>query len=89
MLLNMLPLANQATHVLSSRSDRHPAVPGVVIRVSDNGPGIPLDEQNDIFERGRRGERTLQIGGSGIGLDISRSMMTRMGGELRLAGSSA
>jgi signal transduction histidine kinase len=68
--------------------DRHPAVPGVVIRVSDNGPGIPLDEQNDIFKRGHRGERTLHIGGSGIGLDISRSMMTRMGGELRLAGSS-
>lgn len=68
--------------------EQHPTVPGVVIRVSDNGPGIPLEEQNDIFKRGHRGERTLDIEGSGIGLDISRSMMTRMGGELRLAGSS-
>lgn len=60
---------------------------GVVVRISDNGPGIPMEEKDEIFRRGYRGERTLTIDGSGIGLDISRSMMSRMGGELRLAES--
>lgn len=67
----------------------HSTVPGVVIRITDNGPGIPEKEQNEIFERGYRGELTRSIKGSGIGLDISRSMITKMGGELRVAETSA
>ena len=67
----------------------HEKVPGVVKRVTDNGPGIPEKEQKDIFARGYRGELTRSIDGSGIGLDISRPIMTGMGGELRLAETSA
>lgn len=67
----------------------HSTVPGVVIRVTDNGPGIPEKERNEIFERGYRGELTRSIVGSGIGLDISRSMIVRMGGELRVAETSS
>jgi signal transduction histidine kinase len=66
----------------------HPSVPGVIIRISDNGPGISEEEQDDIFQRGYRGKRTISIPGSGIGLDISRSMLSRMGGDLTLIKSS-
>ena len=67
----------------------HSEVPGVVIRISDNGPGIPSEEQEEIFKRGFRGKLTRLIDGSGIGLDISRSMMRKMGGDLQLVASDS
>jgi len=38
-----------------------------------------------IFERGYRGRKTSStVSGSGIGLDISRSILMNMGGEVRV-----
>jgi hypothetical protein len=58
--------------------------PGVVIQVEDNGPGISPSERDSIFQRGFRGKSTSQVSGTGIGLDISRSLIARMGGRLEL-----
>lgn len=69
-------------------AQRHSPEPGVVLAISDNGPGISSDEVHSVFERGYRGTRTLSVEGSGIGLDIARSMLARMGGELRLRETS-
>ena len=55
---------------------------GVTIIVEDNGPGIPHDEREAVFLRGYRGDATRLMPGSGIGLDISKSMISRMGGLL-------
>lgn len=59
--------------------------PGVTILVEDNGPGIPWEERDAIFDRGYRGENTNALTtGMGIGLDISQVMITSMGGTLEL-----
>mmetsp|Transcript_4656 Transcript_4656/g.6745 ORF Transcript_4656/g.6745 Transcript_4656/m.6745 type:complete len:575 (+) Transcript_4656:63-1787(+) len=61
---------------------------GVSVRISDNGPGVPPIEKEKIFARGYRGERTSTIDGTGIGLDITRSMVSSMGGNINLANAS-
>ena len=66
-------------------ANQKPLAPGVTILVEDNGPGIANEERNEIFQRGFRSESTSSIGGSGIGLDISRSMITQMGGLIEVA----
>jgi len=41
----------------------------VVLQVEDNGPGIPLEQRGEIFQRFRRGAQG-DIPGSGLGLSI-------------------
>mmetsp|Transcript_14530 Transcript_14530/g.21391 ORF Transcript_14530/g.21391 Transcript_14530/m.21391 type:complete len:648 (-) Transcript_14530:40-1983(-) len=58
---------------------------GVTIWIIDNGPGVAFTDRDKIFERGYRGEETRnRAPGTGIGLNISHSLVTRMGGELDL-----
>ncbi len=56
------------------------------ILVSDGGPGIPFAEQRLVFERFYRSgpPLTRSTGGTGLGLYISRELVQRMGGRLRL-----
>jgi len=57
----------------------------VWIRVSDTGPGIPVDEQEKIFTpffRGNQGRRIKQ--GMGLGLSIARDLVLAHGGRLEL-----
>jgi len=51
--------------------------------VADNGCGIPLDEQPQIFERFYRGE-TIQVEqrGAGLGLAITKSLVEMHGGQI-------
>ena len=58
----------------------------VVLRVSDDGPGIPDDERSRIFERGTRGSTSFGTQGTGIGLSVAARLMRQMGGGLYLAG---
>jgi phosphoserine phosphatase RsbU/P len=57
---------------------------GVCLAVTDDGPGIPLDEQPRIFERFYRARRADAAGplGSGLGLPIARALVELHGGEL-------
>jgi signal transduction histidine kinase len=56
---------------------------GVTILVEDNGPGIPLEEAESVFDRGFRSSSVSSlVQGTGIGLDISRSLLENMGGKL-------
>jgi signal transduction histidine kinase len=53
----------------------------VVVRVLDDGPGVPESEREAIFERFRRGDGSPKPGW-GLGLAIGRELARRMGGEL-------
>jgi signal transduction histidine kinase len=55
-----------------------------VIRIRDEGLGIPEDERGQIFERFFRTSVAKPYGGVGLGLYISREIVTRMGGDIRL-----
>lgn len=61
----------------------------VVIRLQDNGIGIPADEQERVFEDGyrSRGVRATHPQGLGRGLYECRVLLKRMGGDIRLAES--
>jgi signal transduction histidine kinase len=54
---------------------------GVVIEVRDEGPGIPAEEHDRIFERFTRGERAGG-GGTGLGLAIARWVVDLHGGSI-------
>jgi PAS domain S-box-containing protein len=56
----------------------------VTIEVTDEGIGIPQDAQARIFEKFFRvdPDMRLGVGGSGLGLYISRELVREMGGEL-------
>jgi two-component system, OmpR family, phosphate regulon sensor histidine kinase PhoR len=56
----------------------------VKIAVADDGPGIPREEQERIFERFYRLDPAMAsgVGGTGLGLYIARRLMEQMGGKL-------
>ncbi|WP_254654723.1 HAMP domain-containing sensor histidine kinase [Bacillus sp. FJAT-27986] len=61
----------------------------VAIDVQDSGSGIPLAEQDLIFERFYRGEdKKYKIRGLGLGLPFSRMLANAMDGDLVLTNSS-
>jgi signal transduction histidine kinase len=58
----------------------------VDLEVADDGPGIPDDERERVFEPFHRGRSPAggQVAGSGLGLAISRELARAHGGELSL-----
>ena len=55
----------------------------IFFEVEDNGPGIPAEERERVFDRFYRGE-TAAEGGSGLGLAIVRRVAERHGGRVEL-----
>jgi CheY-like chemotaxis protein len=56
----------------------------LTVRIRDTGLGIPLDEQESIFDEFHQSERTAQrgYGGIGLGLAISRRLVEMHGGRM-------
>jgi signal transduction histidine kinase len=56
----------------------------ITFTIRDTGPGIAPDEQAHIFERFYRGRAAAdyKVPGAGIGLSISRDLLTLMAGRL-------
>ena len=53
----------------------------VVLRVSDNGPGIPESERESYFEAGRQHETSV---GQGLGLYLVDTLVDRYGGTVEI-----
>lgn len=72
--------------LLRSRDAVHPTTgePGLVITVADTGTGIAPESMRSIFEPFYT---TKDLGGTGLGLWISRDIATRHRGELRVRSS--
>ncbi len=60
---------------------------GVLISVTDDGPGIPVQDRDRVFERFSRlhDARDRGTGGSGLGLAIVRELVSQQGGSILLA----
>ena len=58
----------------------------VVLRVTDDGPGIPAADRERVFERFARLDdaRGRDAGGSGLGLPIAVELVARAGGTITL-----
>ncbi len=54
------------------------------VRVSDNGPGIPVEEREQVFERFYRTEEARSLPGSGLGLSIVRHVAESFGGQAQI-----
>lgn len=68
---------------VSLDSDQH----DVLVRIDDNGSGIPEELQEDAFKPFRRLEasRSRETGGTGLGLTVARTIIRAHGGEITLA----
>lgn len=85
-LYNLLDNANNYTPsggriVVGARWDEN----AMVVAVKDNGPGIPLREQEWVFEPFYRGGTAVGNGSSsGVGLTIAKSLVELQGGKMWL-----
>jgi len=61
---------------------------GVVVTISDSGPGIAPAERDLVFERFYRGQAATQNdGGTGLGLTICRAVIGAHGGRIAIGGA--
>ncbi len=61
----------------------------IKINVKDNGIGIPVDKQKDLFKKFYQVDATLtrETGGSGLGLAICKGIIDNHGGEISVTSS--
>ena len=80
---NSIKYANKHVNVLISTSSRKGKK---VIQIRDNGPGIPLRYQDQIFDRFFRGQKNNQYKGKGFGIGLSyvKSIIEAHNGTIRL-----
>ena len=57
----------------------------VTITISNTGPGIPPDRLDKIFDRFYQTEQGKSVGGTGIGLTLSRELAQLMGGDIQVS----
>ena len=58
------------------------------LTVSDNGPGIPINDCPHVFERFYRSDSSRPVAGSGIGLAVVAQLVKAHGGTVELVDST-
>ncbi|MEJ2457713.1 MAG: HAMP domain-containing sensor histidine kinase [Novosphingobium sp.] len=61
---------------------------GPMLIVSDNGPGVPEEHRESIFEKFSRGERSAGTEGAGLGLALCRAIAERHHLQINLVSTS-
>jgi two-component system sensor histidine kinase KdpD len=57
------------------------------VRIADQGPGIPSEERERVFDAFYRGDATNGRSGSGLGLAIARAIVLAHGGRIWVEGA--
>lgn len=78
---NALKYSNGAVKLTIRKKNTH-----VIVNVQDSGQGIPNQEQEKIFDRFYRMEksRNRDLGGTGLGLSIAKAIVSAHDGSLRV-----
>ena len=63
--------------LVARRTDGH-----LEVRVADNGPGIPADQRERVFEEFVRGDTRQEASGTGLGLAIVRALVSAHDGRV-------
>lgn len=59
-----------------------------IVRISDNGPGLPHDQLETMLQPFERGQASKNVRGNGLGLAIAQAIVHFHGGDLRLSNNS-
>jgi signal transduction histidine kinase len=83
-LMNLVGNAIKFTDTGEIRIDAAAVNGGLMVSVSDTGPGIPETDREKIFEEFRQAESsaTQRKGGTGLGLAIARRIVELHGGKI-------
>jgi signal transduction histidine kinase len=74
-------MAGGGSIVIEEKAETHPRLgPAAVIRVSDNGPGIPAHLRDKIFQP----FFSTKEEGTGLGLSIAQRIISEHGGFLEM-----
>jgi len=68
---------NSSIEVLVEQNENH-----LTVHISDQGIGIPKEEQSFIFDRYFRASNVLTTQGTGIGLNIAKQHLENLGAEI-------
>lgn len=84
LLENALKHGNRRGLAIELRAERHGSE--IHVDISDNGVGIPYDDQQHVFERFYRvhKHRSRETGGTGLGLAIVKNIVQSHGGRISL-----
>ena len=80
------PDGGEVTFMISKTSDRHPQL---ILEFCDRGIGIPLVDQEKIFEHFYRARNVGMIAGTGLGMAIIKNSVEVLGGTIRLTSVEA
>ena len=82
MLDNAVRHAETTVHIRTTTTDEQ-----VVTEIADDGPGIPAEDRERVFDRFVRldGSRDRASGTSGLGLAIAREIVTAHRGSISVA----
>lgn len=82
-----MPQGGQMTVSVSQRSNwSRPRQEGIFLTVADSGPGIPKKVRSHIFEPFFT---TKPVKGTGLGLWVTRGIVSKYGGTIRMRSSNA
>ncbi|MTI81200.1 MAG: HAMP domain-containing histidine kinase [Firmicutes bacterium] len=56
-----------------------------LITITDQGPGIPAEDINKVFDRFYRAKNAKAVGGTGLGLAITKEIVTKHKGSIQLS----